>query len=662
MEAITFEEGATAPFKLVILIKEKHLDKAHLKNHYIDPLVRNMGMKAKDIVCVGLRYINNKALKDTSLDWFENNLIPILNKTEAKAIAIADSNYFYYITGNKSSSYIKSYCKSVFKQLKVSCVPIINYAAINHNIAMASKLTESLKVIPNAISGLPSDLGTRVVRYQYYPDDIHAIAEYLDTLLGLPEIAVDLETFGLDHREAGIGTISFSPDEDTCIAFKVQYQTLGERDTDLNIYIALRDFFVSYKGVLLFHRGSYDIKILVYELFMSHDEDYEGMVYGLKQFENIEDTMLMTYVCTNNTIQNVLNLKDNTLEFAGNYAIEVEDITIHEPSLVLEYNGRDTSNTMYLYYKYLDKLARENLSASYTILKDFILVGVQLEIRGFPMSIEHSKQLYEEVSTAMVEIEELILGTNIVKGYLEQLHKNNVWNYNLESKTRIVHVDTYPRPEFNINSDSQLGSLIHEHLGVDVVNTTDTGLPSMTTDSLIEMSHSLQKSNKELVLIVDALIEHKQVATNLNNFIKKFAFNTQQKDNGKGSHYLYGSIKLGTTISGRPTGGGTCNLLALPSTGSVLAKPVKKCFRAPEDRLMVGSDYSGQEDVAASIVSKDPEMLRGKILGIDGHSSRAVAYFPELLPEHTKKLEQAETASSFYCDDSKTGLDKFICK
>jgi hypothetical protein len=61
-------------------------------------------------------------------------------------------------------------------------------------------------------------------------------------------------------------------------------------------------------------------------------------------------------------------------------------------------------------------------------------------------------------------------------------------------------------------------------------------------------------------------------------------------------------------------------------------------------------------------VSKDPEMLKGKILNIDGHSARAIAYFPELLPEHIKKLEEAENATKFYIDDSKEGLDKFICK
>jgi hypothetical protein len=167
---------------------------------------------------------------------------------------------------------------------------------------------------------------------------------------------------------------------------------------------------------------------------------------------------------------------------------------------------------------------------------------------------------------------------------------------------------------------------------------------------------------KELIEIVNNLIELKQLTTNQTNFIEKFAFETSQKDSGLGSHYLYGSVKLGTTISGRNTGGGTCNLLALPSTGSVLAKPVKECFRATEKRILLGSDYNFLEDFCASVVSKDPEMLKGKILGIDGHSARAIAYFPELLPEHVKKLEEAENATKFYIDDSKEGLDKFICK
>ena len=55
-------------------------------------------------------------------------------------------------------------------------------------------------------------------------------------------------------------------------------------------------------------------------------------------------------------------------------------------------------------------------------------------------------------------------------------------------------------------------------------------------------------------------------------------------------------------------------------------------------------------------------MLKGKLLGLDGHSTRVVAYMPETVPKHCELLEEAETATKFYIDDSIEGVDKFKCK
>ena len=99
-------------------------------------------------------------------------------------------------------------------------------------------------------------------------------------------------------------------------------------------------------------------------------------------------------------------------------------------------------------------------------------------------------------------------------------------------------------------------------------------------------------STKEIINIIDSLIELKQIQTNYTNFICKFVDKAKQKDN-EGQYFLHGNLKLCTTVSGRPTGGGDVNMLALPSTGSVLAKPVKGCFRVHNDRLIVSADYSG---------------------------------------------------------------------
>ena len=498
MQYMTFNEG-DVPFKLCILIKESSLEgkKKLIKIHYIDPL-KKLGINPEDIVVIGLRYIDGKALKKTSLEWINNNLVSDIQDSGVKAVAVADTTYFEYLTNNKASKYIQAFCKSSIDGLEgMNIVPIINYKATAFNNALKIKSELALKVIPDAVSSFPTKGTARQVKNQYYPNTLGDIRDGLNSLLEADELSVDIEAFSLEHTEAGIGTISFSVDQDTCLAFKVQYRSLGKRELVPPVYKLLKQFFIDYRGTMFFHRGSYDIKILIYELFMDYDSDYEGMVQGIKCFQNIEDTMLMVYVCTNNTVQNTLNLKDNTMEFAGNYAIDIKDISIHEPDVVLEYNGRDTCNTMYLYDKYIDKIHRENLMEAYLVLRDFILVGIQLELRGFPMSMTHSKALHKEIGAKIQALIASITGSELVTDYVEEVHKEAVFTYNLESKTRVVHVDTYPRPEFNPGSDTQVAKLIHEHLGVEVLAKTKTGLPSLTTDALIELRHHLQRDIDE---------------------------------------------------------------------------------------------------------------------------------------------------------------------
>jgi len=658
MESIVFKEGATAPFKLIILIREKYLNKEKIEQYYIDPLVKQ-GLNEEDIVCIGLRYINDKALKKDSIEWIVNNLVILIKDLKATTLAIASSEYFKHITGNLSSKFIKSNCKSNIEGLEnIRCVPIINYRSLGYNASLKNKLKLSLEAIPNALSVISNNQG-KAIKNTYYPKEISNIRDSLLHLMDYPKITADVETFGLLHQEAGLGTIAFSTDQDTAIGFLLQYKEIGKRCEAEEEFLLLKQFLEDYKGTLIFHGGSFDIKMLVYNLFMDHDRDYKGLVHGLNQFTNIEDTMLLTYVCTNNCVQNVLNLKDNVLEFSGNYAIDVKDITIHEPDLVLQYNGEDTTSTFYLYNKYYDKMIREQLEESYRIMVDFILVNVHLQILGFPMSMDHSKELYETIEGRISGIYKSITDLTIVSEFLEYKLQQAVFEFNLNTPSKITNISVHPEIVLNLNSDKQLADLIHDYLEIEVIDETKTGLPSMSADSLLALSHTV--TNTDVKLILDKLVELKSYSTNQNNFIKKFVQNTVQKS-GEGAYYLHGELNIGGTISGRPTGGGTCNLLALPSTGSVLASPVKQCFRLPDDRLMVGSDYAGQEDYCASVVSRDKEMLKGKILGLDGHSQRALAYFPELLPIHTKKLKDAETATKFYIDDSKTGVNKYECE
>jgi DNA polymerase-1 len=65
--------------------------------------------------------------------------------------------------------------------------------------------------------------------------------------------------------------------------------------------------------------------------------------------------------------------------------------------------------------------------------------------------------------------------------------------------------------------------------------------------------------------------------------------------------------------------------------------------------------------MTGALLTRDPEDLKIYTDGYDPHCVRALAYFPERLKEHIKKLKAAENATEFYYDESKEGLDKWIC-
>ena len=68
---------------------------------------------------------------------------------------------------------------------------------------------------------------------------------------------------------------------------------------------------------------------------MKHQTDYNGMLKGLGYFKNFDDTMIMAYLAKNATTGSAIGLKNIALEYVGNYALELHNLSKYSKKEIL---------------------------------------------------------------------------------------------------------------------------------------------------------------------------------------------------------------------------------------------------------------------------------------------------------------------------------------
>lgn len=602
-----------------------------IKRYYCDPL----GVTDFQIVKIW-KYKKKTPVTDIKT-CLQEQVYPKITTYIPNYVLVADSEYFKVMAKvTKPDAYIGYFFGDTFKFLYVPSYKQIFY----HPEETKEKITRALDSIKASEQGKYCSPGSNIIKDEYYPSTTKDIAVLLKSLANRPILTCDIETYSLKHVDAGLGSICFCWDKHSGCAFKIDKSSDSKNQEVRDL---LKEFFINYKGTLVFHNIAFDVTVLIYQLFMKDVLDQEGLLNGLDiMLKNWEDTKLMTYLCTNSCSGNNLGLKYQAQAYAGNWAQdEISNIDKIPEEELLRYNLIDGLSTWFVYEKYKDALVAEKQDKLYReIFKPTTKDIIQMQLTGIPLNYDKVLEAEQKLNDDKNQALSVITANKYVIKFKEVLNQEAVDKYNSTHKKQVTLADV--DESFNPNSGIQIKKLLYDLIKLPVINLTESKQPATDGDTLKALLN--HTTDKDVLDLLQALIDYSAVEKILSAFIPTFKKATPASD---GRRYIYGNFNLGGTVSGRLSSSKP-NLQQIPATGSKYAKLIKSCFQAPKGWLWVGLDFQSLEDHISALVTKDPNKLKVYTDEYDGHCLRAYSYWKNLMPDITAQLDEIHKEGKVY--------------
>lgn len=546
-----------------------------IKRYYCDPL----GVTDFQVAKIW-KYKKKTPVTDIKT-CLQEQVYPKITTYTPNYVLVADSEYFKVMAKvTKPDAYIGYFFGDTFKFLYVPSYKQIFY----HPEETKEKITRALDSIKASEQGKYCSPGSNIIKDEYYPSTTKDIAVLLKSLANRPILTCDIETYSLKHVDAGLGSICFCWDKHSGCAFKIDKSSDSKNQEVRDL---LKEFFINYKGTLIFHNIAFDVTVLIYQLFMKNVLDQEGLLNGLDiMLKNWEDTKLMTYLCTNSCSGNNLGLKYQAQAYAGNWAQdEISNIDKIPEEELLRYNLIDGLSTWFVYEKYKDTLVAEKQDKLYReIFKPTTKDIIQMQLTGIPLNYDKVLEAEQKLNDDKNQALSVITANKYVIQFKEVLNQEAVDKYNSTHKKQITLADV--DESFNPNSGIQIKKLLYDLIKLPVINLTESKQPATDGDTLKALLN--HTTDKDVLDLLQALIDYSAVEKILSAFIPTFKKATPASD---GRRYIYGNFNLGGTVSGRLSSSKP-NLQQIPATGSKYAKLIKSCFQAPKGWLWVGLDYA----------------------------------------------------------------------
>ncbi|MCA1800134.1 MAG: hypothetical protein LC687_00630, partial [Actinobacteria bacterium] len=597
--------GGTGQDPTVAVLCQR-IQTAEVLKHYYRPHLAALG---EDVMIADL-YTHPSKKKTPVVDIKEylEDLLPALKSSGISTLIVTHPEYFKVLTKKaKTDASIGDVIKCALdSHFDVTYCP--NYGRVFYDPdKMKAKIKLACEAAVRWNQGNTSVTGKNIIKFSAYPDTEQEILDWLDKLLAMDcDLTCDIEGFSLKHYDAGIGTITFCWNEHEGIAFPVDWihakgsafeEFYGVQFSNQRIKAALRDFFYAFKNKMIYHNISYDVYVMVYQLFMDHILDQEGLLEGLDvMLKNWDCTQIISYLATNSCAGNELGLKAQAQEFAGNYAVEeINDIRLIPLPKLLEYNLVDGLSTWYVYKKNRPIMLADNQDIPYqSLFRPAVVDIIQMQLTGMPINMTKVKALDKLLQKESKDNLQKMESLQIVWSFMDHLKDEKVIEKNAKLKTKQITKadlgltkDTVV--EFNPGSPKQLQRFLYseDFLGLPILDYTDTKQPATGAETLEKLIN--HTTDPEVIRFLEILIEYKASAIILSTFLP--AFLKARKGNDEW-YYLFGNFRLGGTASGRLSSNNP-NLQNIPSAGSTpvkqrLAKLIKECFEAPPGWLFVG--------------------------------------------------------------------------
>lgn len=496
MQHLIFTSNTT--YKIALLIKQAALNEDQLRKYYIDPL-KKAGVLENSIIAYSLSYNDKNKAPAKLIKESLQNILKACNSQGITTIFVADGSYFKTLTKERKSEPHYGYvlpCKiKDYEYINVVLVP--NYQALFYNPDLQNRIDLSIGALADHEQGTASTLGKGIIHSADYPNTMSGLEAVIHGLHAYPVLTCDIEGYGLSLKDCGLATIAFAWNKHEGVAFKVI--TKNKNEHIRNSYEAhtiklLIQFFNTYQGTLIFHSASFDIKQIIFNLYMHGDfTNFKATIRGLNIFyRSMHDTKILVYLATNNAQGNHLSLKHNAFEFAGNYAKDdIKDISLIPISELLEYNLVDALATWYVFDKFYPKVIEENQLQIYNeIMLPSLKVNTKMELVGMPLSNIRVNAAADQLDNILSGKQSFIANLAEVKQWQWEKQLSNFISGNAALKTKSNPISKYAE-EFNPNSTKHVRELLYDQLGLEIVDKTATGLAAVGAKTLNKLSNQL---------------------------------------------------------------------------------------------------------------------------------------------------------------------------